>query len=438
MYMVQYSPGGPPQPALDVLYEGSDLIKNGYLLCANTDYTSAATRVGMKTIAASAVTDPNPQRFTRAEKPSATNAHRFLGAVVGLGEAGKQCNGEGVTFRVAIPVGTVEAPIFTNANCVIDSTVLYLQAGSYIAGSSGIRRIGLAAQTVDRSTTNGTVSASLETSQEFSRIGTSVSARSRTAVQLPTAAIWGNFPLTEMRANPFYGSLLETDFTQGCPWFNSFVDATYAASAGGKTPTEHIFPGPLNIGELALFTTTDNQAAEMQFPASFLIPTILAPSTKFAFEIRAKQSVITTAKCGWFAGLMVPSKLVGNLIVDGGTLQTEGSIGFQWKEGSNGSSNPYVDFIYDTTGQSQNEYAAGVLAAQAADTYHTFGMYYNGTTIAMYIDGVAAGTAVPNANLDDADFPGGLVMVPTLALKAAHADDFTFTVDWIRCAQVPA
>jgi hypothetical protein len=34
-----------------------------------------------------------------------------------------------------------------------------------------------------------------------------------------------------------------------------------------------------------------------------------------------------------------------------------------------------------------------------------------------------------------ADFPAGLILVPTIALKAGHADDFTVTVDWIRVAQ---
>ena len=49
-------------------------------------------------------------------------------------------------------------------------------------------------------------------------VGTEVaasSARSRAATALPTAAIWGNFNLVEMRRNPYAGSLLECDFTHG-------------------------------------------------------------------------------------------------------------------------------------------------------------------------------------------------------------------------------
>jgi len=124
--------------------------------------------------------------------------------------------------------------------------------------------------------------------------------------------------------------------------------------------------------------------------------------------------------------------LAGIAIADDDSLQANGSIGFQKKAGDAGTG--VIDYVYDNTGQAQNEYAAS-LKVLAADTFVTLGMYYNGTTIASYVDGVAAGTAIPNANLDDADFPGGIVMVPTLALKAAHADDYTVTVDWLRVAQ---
>ena len=315
-------------------------------------------------------------------------------------------------------------PVFTNLSCVIDSTDLFVRPGSYIAQSSGAKRIGQAAQTVNRSVTKGVVQAIL--SDAVSRTPL-VTASSRTAVQLPTAAIWDNFPLADMRNNPFLGALLDTDFRGGTPWFNSFVDATYAASAAGKTPTEHIFIGPLGIGELALFSTTDNQAAELQFPVA-----IPASGTGiWGFEVRIKQSVITNARGNYFAGLMAPSQLGGDLISDTGTMADVGCIGFQLAEGDGDA----VNMVYDKAGQAQQQHSAGFLVP-VATTYDTLGLYYNGTTIAMYKNGVAHGTAVSAANIAAATFPEAVVMVPTLAVKNAHADDFTATVDWIRAAWI--
>jgi hypothetical protein len=256
------------------------------------------------------------------------------------------------------------------------------------------------------------------------------SGHSRTALQLPTAAILKNFDLVNLRKNPFAGSLLETDFTHApCLPDNRWIDATYAASAGGKTATEHMYLGVNAIGELICFTTTDNQAVEGQWAC----PIKVSGGVPWAFGVRIKQSLLTDAKCGYFVGLMLASKLTGDLIVDAGTLQTEGSLGFQVKEGDGDK----IDFVFDETGQTQNEWSAD-LVTQVADTYNLLEMYYNGTIITLYVDGVAAGTAVSAAAIAGADFPAGKIFVPTLALKAAHADDFSVTVDLMYAMQSAA
>ncbi len=146
MSYTQYIPGGPPEPKMAVNYTGTDTLKNGYLLCANSDYGTAA--------------ESDRRRGVEAEKPKAGNCHRFLGVVTGLGEAGKvgPC-----VVEVARPCGVL-ADVFTNVACTLDRTVLFLQPGSYAAGSAGVRRIGVAAQTLDRHLTNGVVLAVLDTS----------------------------------------------------------------------------------------------------------------------------------------------------------------------------------------------------------------------------------------------------------------------------------
>ena len=246
------------------------------------------------------------------------------------------------------------------------------------------------------------------------------SLRGRAVTAMPTDAIWKNFNLCGMRANAFTGSFLDEDFTHG----EKLPDSVFRDASS----TIIVFPGVAGEGVVKLFTTADNEAAEIQWAGC---PITVSGGAPWAFEIRIKQSVITDGKCGWFAGLMLGAAFpTGDLIVDGATLQTEGSIGFQAKEADGDK----VDLIYDTTGQAQNEHAADYVT-QAADTYFTVGMHYDGTTIQGYLDGVLSGTAMTAVDIAIADFPAGLILVPTITLKAGHADDFTVTVDWIRVAQ---
>lgn len=259
--------------------------------------------------------------------------------------------------------------------------------------------------------------------------GQAFPARGRTAAQLPTVSITRKFPIPSMLAAGGQG-VLWTDFAGDVPWFNSFVDATYAASAAGKTPTEHLYPGITAIGELLAFTTTDNQAVEFQFP----LPIVVSGGNPWAFGVRIKQSVLTNSKCGYFVGLALAQKLVGDIVVDAGTLQTEGSVGFQLKEGDGDK----IDLVYDETGQTQNEHDDDYVT-QVADTYNVLELYYNGTDIQGYVDGTATGTAIlGTGDIDQADFPAAKIFVPTFGMKAAAADDFTVTFDWMYAVQEPA
>jgi len=253
-----------------------------------------------------------------------------------------------------------------------------------------------------------------------------IAARSRTAVQLPSLAILKNFNIQKLLANPMAGSCLWTDFTNGGLPDVRFIDATYAASAAGKTPTEHMSLGATAIGEMLLFTTTEHQKVEGQWAC----PIVVSGGNPWAFGIRVKQSVLTDSRANYFAGLMLGQQLTGELIVDAGTLQTEGSIGFQLKEGDGNA----IDLVYDETGQSQNEHDDDYVVP-VADTYDVLELYCDGTTIQGYANGVVTGTAISASDIAAADFPTAKTLVPSICLSAAHADDFTMTADWMYAVQ---
>ncbi len=250
-----------------------------------------------------------------------------------------------------------------------------------------------------------------------------VSERSRATTAMPTEAIWSHFNLPGMRSNPFSGSLLERDWTHG----ETEGDQQFADTSS----VIRTIPGAAGEGALTLFTTADNEAAEVNFSSC---PITTTGGAIWAFEARLKVSVITDSKFNIFAGLMVgDAATAGDQIGDTGTLADLGAIGFQMKEADGDK----VDLIYDKAGQTQNEHDDDYVTP-VADTYFTVGLYYNGTTIQGYVDGVATGTAMSAVDIAAADFPSADVMVPVLAVKAASADDFTLTCDWIRVAQLPA
>jgi len=404
-----------------VRYIGTDTLQEGNLLCYDANFAGADATAGKTGDA----TVNNQLRATRVEKPAAGNLEHFAGAVAtGFGGIVGPAN-----IDIFVPTARGQKiPIWTDQNCTIDVTVLTLQPGSYAAGGqTDGHRIGKALQTVDRSSTENTVQAILQAPVIVN--DEVLTASSRTTVQLPTVEIWRNFPLHEMRINPFLGSLLETDFRHGdgIP-ANTFVDATYAALAAGKTITEAIRLGTVAIGELQFFTTTDDQAAEAQWDC----PIVLSGGQPWAFEVRIKQSLITDTLADYFIGLSLGQNLVGDMHVTAtGVLQAEGSLGFQLKQADGNA----IDLVYDETGQTQNEHDDDFVVP-AADTYNTFGLYFDGTTIQPYLDGVKSGSVIIATDISAADFPTAKVFVPTFSVRAANAADFIVTIDWLRVAQL--
>jgi hypothetical protein len=392
-------------------------IKDGWLVCYDADYGTATADV--------------PLRAMRVEVPTLANAKNFAG-VIDNGESFVVANGATQKISIIVPSKRGQKiNIFTDQSCTQDTTLLSLKAGHVAGASTSGPVIARALQTVDRSSTNGLVQAEFFGLGEEAQMGSAnlFTASSRTAVQLPTAGIWNNFPIAEMRKNPFLGKLYESDFRHGEALPPHFADATYAAAALGKTPVEGIYPGLADVGELVLFSTEDNGAAELQWP----VPIDIAGGGIWAFEVRIKCVNITTEKGSWFAGLNTPANLAGNLQVDGGaTPAAVSDIGFN----TDAAATAALDTTYLLTGQSRNTHAAGIHTL-VANTYVTLGLYYNGTDILQYVNGVNVGTDIlGTGDMDQADFPLAAILVPSINMKGAHADDYSVTVDWIRVAQV--
>jgi hypothetical protein len=246
------------------------------------------------------------------------------------------------------------------------------------------------------------------------------SARSRAATALPTAAIWGNFDLAGMRNNPFAGSLLEVDFTKhGDAPLRVFKDTDAT-----------ILPSINAIGELAFLVSVDNEEASAQYD----LPITVSGGTAWAFECRVKVENITDNRASCVLGLQESHILAGDEMVDNGAAMADlhflGIARFE-------ADGDIFDFQYIETGSTDNVHDDDYITA-GANTYFTFGMYYDGATIQGYVDGVAVGTAISASDIAAADFPTAAVLCPTIAVKGDNAADFSFTIDWLRVAQSPA
>jgi len=404
-----------------VMYEGTDVIREGMPVAYNYDTTNNIN--GLDTgvnpnVKRGTTTEggQNEGKFQRVELCTAANAAFFAGVVAGTSFAGLTGTGN-LWIDIYIANGSA-VPVRTDKSITIKDT-LYLEDGEQTVVNVGnsMPAIGKAMETIDRSGTTGLVLAKIN-AVVAADAGEVVTASSRTAVQLPTAAIWDNFDLKQLRANPMAGSLYETDFRRGNEDYpgNSFTDAASLISLSDEA-----------AGALVLLGSVDNEACEVQYPC----PITVSGGKKWAMEARLKANSITDNDIGYFFGLMVSSTLVGNLIIDdGASVQTEGSLGVQVFHADADA----VDVVYDETSQSPVVHDAGVKAV-TVNTYFTVGFYFDGTDIQVFVDGVNTADPILASDISAADFPTAAVMQPTIATKNGAAEDDTVSYDWMRFAQ---
>jgi len=416
MQQTQMLPGPGPEPKITVMYEGSDTLLNGYALCSNSDYGTAANEVR--------------ERMTRAEKPAAGNIHRFLGVVVGLGSGGKPgpCQ-----VQLARPAGCL-SQVYTSANCTIDSTWLYLQLDSYILGVCGPVRVAQAAQTVNRSSTNGLCLARLMDTD----IPRPADQEANTSTTF-TGAIWDNFPIADLRRNPHLGTWLEYDPTfrpeQQIP-----ERAEYTGAHNSVTET-HVAATTLAAIERNLVisedaSAADNDACAVQFPG----PVTISGGKPWAFEVDFDVTTVTDDDMETFIGLMEASTLADEMpYSDGGAYAAAVDlIGFELKGVATGGG-AGLDSIYKAGADTVVTHQADV-GTLVANTAVTAGMYYNGTTIAVYVNGTAK-TVIAAADIADVTtdtFPAAVVGYLTAAIKgdSGVADGDDLNIRAFRVAQL--
>lgn len=398
-----------------VYYTGSDTLKGGYNLCYDRDRGTAAS-VDMA-------------RATYVEKPADGNTKNYAGAVSSKSD-GKTGPCE---IEIIEPTGAM-AKIYTEENCTLGITLLTLKSGSYEAGGVGEGPIiAKAYQTVDRSSTSGGVQAQLF----GGGVDAGKTAGTATATGVgPSPLIWDSCPWAEMQLDPtlgytFYDNFIRTPLLADATPQNGYItDQDTGVTIQGLETGDEV-GGVIEIAN----NDADNDFGHLYLAdaaAAVNLCSIAAASHKpFWFEARLKKAAVTDNACAIFVGLGETGLITtdgGALVDDTGEVKDENFIGFQVLNADGDLLAP----VYRADGQTKG---TGTGAAITADTYFKCGLYGNGSTIGMYING-ALDLTVTAAIIAGATFPSATNMTAMLLSKTGAVAESAVAMSWWRFAQI--
>lgn len=208
----------------------------------------------------------------------------------------------------------------------------------------------------------------------------------------------------------------------GNGWYGSTANGTSVVRTSATAPT----------GVVELFATDDNQDSIISALCGGNIAgqVLFASTNRVWMEARIKRSVITDSKFGIYVGFAEEALCdTTEVIAATGTLADKDYVGFHALEADGDK----FDLVYNTASSGNTPVTIEADSATiVADTWTKLGMYFDGTTLTFYQDGVSLATALPGS---DTDFPDDQEMAFYIAQMPAHADDATTSVDWVRIAR---
>ncbi len=398
-----------------VYYEGSDSIKEGMALSYNYDTTtnilgysrSEGGEVDCQTTPTT--TDDgylNEGKFLRAEKPTTTNAP-FLAGVVA---SGPWCGTTGPKWlEIYVPNGAI-VPVYTDRSITALDNV-YVENAQYTLINSGTWQCGTFAETVDRSGTAGLVLARLTTPVKvYTKTVSTVAATG------PSALIWNDIPIQEVRDNPSSGIIYENDF----------MGSENLVTTEGWTVTQ------VNSGAISLLAaeggalhvdSAGNNASDDGVTAQLLNCRFLpAAGRKIAFEARVKMNDATDQ---YFIGLCATDTTI---IASGVLDDASDKCGFFHHAASTDNK------ISCVTARTTAEDITADVATNTDGTYMTVGFVIDGiTTVSFYVNGALVESGALTANVPNAE-----MCFTVCAQIEATGADAEMDVDWVRICQYGA
>jgi len=404
----QQVPGSEKQHLKRVYYEGSDALVTGYCLCFNHDSGTASAA--------------DFDRASLVEKPAAANLKHFAGVV--------SSKSNGVTgpkiIEIVEPTG-VFAEVYTEENCVIDTTVLTLKPASYAAGGLGEGPIiGRAAQTINRSSVNGTVLAQLVGLNRDQMIDGPLPSAT---INIPSYSIWDTCPWGTPYASCLFedyngrhglgnaadGSAVMTGTsTTECPdWIQTEVTS-------GLTAKVEMAGGALRVSSEASVAANDGLC--VMYRDTPWTPTA---GKRIWFEARVRMVNVSTAGAEdqFFVGLAntMTAALSAGVVDD-----TVDKIGWFRHDGTTVLKMSFI------TAKTTVEEITADAATVADSTWINLGFVADLTTVSPYVNGVVGTAHATTTKLPTAATGLGICY-------AAVSEGTTIgllDVDWIKIAQL--
>jgi len=347
------------------------------------------------------------------EKPAAGNLANFAGILTHK-DSGKICDGSSpspVDLFTPLRRGQL-CKVFTNQNCTLGSTLLTLVAGSWELGGVGDGPvIAKAMQTVDRSSTSGTVLAMLYGVEPGASLGKTGVAGGKG----PSPLIWDQCPWDEIGRDPSIGCRFFTDYMD-------LIDVTTgdgfiitAVTSGAIDETADAF-GALII-DSAGNATADDGVNVQQLNCS-VKP---AAGVKIFFEARAK--FVDAGDDQYFIGLaaedttLIAAGIMDDVVDKAGFFRIAAST---------------ADKISSISSRAAEDDATADVGDIVDDTYVNLGIVIDGlTSIKFYVDGVLVETGVTTDAIANA-----AMCLSYVAQVEQTSADAEMHIDWVKIAQV--
>ncbi len=392
-----------------VYYEGTDTIYEGYGLSYNYDTTTNTTGWSRSSAAESTTTIDgycNEGKYLRVEKPTTTNAPMFAGIVA----PGSWCGKAGpMWLEVYVPNGAI-VPVYTDKS-ITALDKMYVENAQYTSINSGTWQIGTFLETVDRSGTAGLVLARLTIPVEVAEDTVET-----VAATGPSALIWNDIPLNELRNN----------FSAGILYENDFLDSDNLVTTEGWTVTQ-VNSGTISLlaaeGGVLHVDSAGNNASDDGVSAQLLNCRFLPKAgRKIAFEARVKMNDATDQ---YFIGLCATDT---TLIASGVLDDASDKVGFYHEAASTDNK------ISCVTARTTADDKTADVAANVDATYMTVGFVIDGiTTVDFYVNGALVESGALTANV-----PNAAMCLSVCAQIEATGADAEMDVDWVRIAQYGA
>ncbi len=308
-----------------------------------------------------------------------------------------------------------------------------------VDGTAGYVTGAIFKQTDGGANTSAYVNEGSNTSSDFNAVIADVPAASGSAAgRGPSPAVWDSCPVLSFMLGNTSGWVFYDDFQNNAPVLAAAQTVTilgdWACTTDGTAGSTLTPQTDAREGEVMLeCTTIDEDIIMSALNSSHTMGFVTFESGKKVWmEARVKVVNVTDAKSAVFCGFAEEG-----LVVNGALLNTDQAIvdkdfvcfaqlqadGDAWQTRHNLASGAAgVDGVAVSA-------TAGVIVT---DVYSKLGMYFDGTTLKFYIDGVElADTAV----LSDTDFPVNQQMAFYLALGNVDGADTKCSIDWVKIAQ---